>query len=278
MHTVNAQSPQSAAAQEVRATLNYLVRGRDKPVTYMYVQASGASLRTGEYRPYTVSIHDGRERLDRFLLDVQGLVLRQHTSAVQNFYDEAEVRARYYPEIERLVCAETGAARAHMFDHTIRSIAWSERGAREPVRIVHNDYTLASGPQRVRDLLDADDAAQRLQRRFAVINLWRPIVDVVRDTPLAICDAGSMAPEDFVPTEMRYRDRVGETYSVSYNPAHRWYYFPRMRRDEVLLFKCFDSAEDGRARFGAHSAFDDPTATNARPQRESIEARLLVFY
>jgi hypothetical protein len=103
-------------------------------------------------------------------------------------------------------------------------------------------------------------------------------VDVVRDTPLAICDAGSMARGDFVATEMRYQDRTGETYSVSCNPAHRWYYFPRMRRDEVLLFKCFDSATDGRARFGAHCAFDDPTATNAAAERESIEARLLVFY
>jgi hypothetical protein len=186
---------------------------------------------------------------------------------VRDFYDEDEVRALYYAEIERLVCAETGAARALMFDHTIRSIAWSERGAREPVRIVHNDYTPTSGPQRVRDLLDAGEAMQRLQRRFAVINVWRPMVDVVRDTPLAICDAGSMAPADFVATEMRYRDRVGETYSVSYNPDHRWYYFPQMRRDEVLLFKCFDSAEDGRARFGAHSAFDDPAATKAAPER-----------
>jgi hypothetical protein len=162
MNGVNTETPRPAVAHEVRATLNYLVPGRDKPVTYMYVQASGASLRTGEYRPYTVSIRDGRERLDRFSLDAQGLVLLQHTSAVRDFYDEEEVRARYYPEIERLVCAETGAVRALMFDHTIRSTAWSERGAREPVRIVYNDYTPVSGPQRVRDLLGVDEAAQRL--------------------------------------------------------------------------------------------------------------------
>lgn len=101
---------------------------------------------------------------------------------------------------------------------------------------------------------------------------------MVRDTPLAICDAGSMAPGDFVATEMRYRDRVGETYSVSYSRGHRWYYVPYMRRDEVLIFKCFDSADDGRARYGAHSAFDDPTSATATPERESVEARLLVFF
>lgn len=263
---------------KVQAAMNYLVPGNDKPITYMYAQSSGASLRSGNFQPYTVWIHDGRPLQDEFSLDAQGLVLRRHTSAVADFRDDEEVRAVYYPEIEQLVREGTGAESAFMFDHTIRSVHWSERGEREPVRIVHNDYTPVSGPQRVRDLLDVREAEQRLQRRFAVINVWRPIVDVVEDTPLAICDAASMAPADFIANEMRYRDRTGETYSIAYNPNHRWYYFPRMQRDEVLIFKCFDSVNDGRARFGAHSAFDDPTATNARPERESIEARLLVFF
>ncbi len=35
---------------------------------------------------------------------------------------------------------------------------------------------------------------------------------------------------------------------VTFNPAHRWTYFPNMERHEALLIKCYDSAEDGRAR------------------------------
>ncbi len=51
-----------------------------------------------------------------------------------------------------------------------------------------------------------------------------------------------------------------------------------MRRDEALVFKVYDSMKDGRARWTAHSAFDDPTAPpNARP-RESIEIRTLAFF
>ena len=263
---------------QVQSTLNYLVPGRAQPITYMYARPSGASIRTGEYRPYTVFIRDGRASNDEFSLDAQGFVLRRHATTVSDFYNDSEVRAQYYAEIEQLVREETGAVRAFMFDHTLRSVAWSERSVREPVRIVHNDYTPASGPQRVRDLLDATEAQRRLAARFAVINVWRPIVDVVRDTPLAICDATSMAQSDFVATEMKYRDRSGETYSVSHNPEHRWSYFSQMTRDEVLLFKCYDSAEDGRARYGAHSAFDFPTPTSAIPTRESVEARLLVFF
>src|SRR3990172_8793398 len=218
----------AATVGQVQSTLNYLVPGRAQPITYMYARPSGASIRTGEYRPYTVFIRDGRASNDEFSLDAQGFVLRRHATTVSDFYNDSEVRAQYYAEIEQLVREETGAVRAFMFDHTLRSVAWSERSVREPVRIVHNDYTSASGPQRVRDLLDA--------------------------------------------TEMKYRDRSGETYSVSHNPEHRWSYFSQMTRDEVLLFKCYDSAEDGRARYGAHSAFDFPTPTSAIPTRESVEA------
>jgi hypothetical protein len=51
-----------------------------------------------------------------------------------------------------------------------------------------------------------------------------------------------------------------------------------MRRDEALVFKVYDSATDGRARFTPHSSFDDPTSPpDARP-RQSIEARALAFF
>ena len=79
-------------------------------------------------------------------------------------------------------------------------------------------------------------------------------------------------------SERRYPNRIGQTYAITYNPAHRWYWFPLMRRDEALVFKVYDSLQDGRARWTAHTAFEDPTASpHARP-RESIEIRTLAFY
>ena len=81
---------------------------------------------------------------------------------------------------------------------------------------------------------------------------------------------GSVAPGDLVPSDLVYRDRVGETYGVTLNPQHRWFYVPDMQPDEALLLKCFDSATDGRARFAPHTAFDDPTApADVRPARAS---------
>jgi hypothetical protein len=148
---------------------------------------------------------------------------------------------------------------------------------REPVKRAHNDYTVKSGPQRVRDLLNGE-AEELLKHRFAVINVWRPIKGPVETSPLAVCDARSIAFADWVAQDLIYQDRVGETYAITYNPAHRWFYFPRMRTDEVLLIKCYDSKEDGRARFAAHTAFDDPTTPPGAAPRESIEIRTLAFF
>jgi hypothetical protein len=111
-----------------------------------------------------------------------------------------------------------------------------------------------------------------------VINVWRPIRGPVQESPLAVCDARSIAPKDFIPTDLVYRDRKGEIYSVAFNPSHRWFYFPQMQTNEALLLKCYDSVDDGRARFTTHSAFTDPTSPPDAPARESIEARTLAFF
>jgi hypothetical protein len=182
--------------------------------------------------------------------------------------------------VEQLVKEITGAVRVHVFDHNVRCRPMAKRGengAREPVKFAHNDYTLKSGPQRVRELLPAE-AENLLKQRFVEINVWRPIRGPVEESPLAVCDATSMALQDFVATDLKYRDRTGEVYSVAFNPNHRWFYFPRMERDEVLLLKCYDSAEDGRARFTAHTGIDDPTSPPDATPRESIEVRTLAFF
>ena len=104
-----------------------------------------------------------------------------------------------------------------------------------------------------------------------------PIRGPVQESPLAVCDAQSIRQDDFVASDLIYPHRRGETYAVTYNPTHRWYYFPDMQPDEALLLKCYDSAA-GRARFTAHTAFDDPTSPPDAAPRESIEIRAFVFF
>ncbi|MDO8431580.1 MAG: CmcJ/NvfI family oxidoreductase [Candidatus Binatus sp.] len=264
----------------VDGVLNYLADRNEKPVSYTYQPPPGVPPRTGNYVKHTMPIYDGRALADRITLDRHGFAIVHQRSAVANFYDDSEIRAIYYPEVERLVKESTGAARVLVFDHNVRNRAKMKEGAKgisEPVKVAHNDYTLKSGPQRVRDLLPGE-AEALLKNRYAFINVWRPIsVEPVQESPLAVCDAQSVALEDFVPHVLKYRDRDGEVYSVAYNPNHKWYYIPHQRNDEVLLLKCYDS--DGRAaRFTAHSAFADPTSPPDAPSRESIEARTIAFF
>jgi hypothetical protein len=266
----------------VEGVLNYLAPAAEKPMNLAYDPGPDVPRSTGVAEPHAMPIRDARPVADRLSLDIEGLALVEQRSAVKDFYDEDELCRVYYPEAERLVAEVTGASRVLVFDHTIRRRVWggidrSPGTPRQPVTSVHNDYTVKSGPQRVRDLM-GDEAEELLSRRFEIVNVWRPIRGPLRDAPLAICAATSVAFADFVPSDLVYRDRIGETYRVKYNPAHRWFYVPEMRTEEAVLIKSYDSAEDGRARFTAHSAFEDSTALVDVLPRESIELRTLVFY
>ena len=264
----------------VEGSFNYLADMPEKLSIYMYEPPAGVPARNSHGIRHLMRVYDGRAVLAQLSLDSEGFALTHHESAVSNFYDPKEVEAIYYPEVARVMKQATGATRVVVFDHNVRCAPMAQRGengAHEPVKFAHNDYTIKSGPQRVRDLVP-DEADRLLKHRFALINLWRPIRGPVEESPLAVCDAHSIAQRDFVPTDLKYRDRTGEVYSLAFNPNHRWFYFPQMQKNEALLLKCYDSMEDGRARFSAHSAFDDPTSPPNAAPRESIEARTLVFF
>src|SRR5947207_9738974 len=198
---------------------------------------------SGTERAHPVEIRDGRPARKEFSLEENGFVLVDHKSAVKDFFDPGQLESVYYPEVEQLVKELSGAKRVVVFDHTLRSGDEAEREAklvREPVLSAHNDYTEWSGPQRVREVM-GEEAEALLVHRFAIIQVWRPIDQPIRANPLAVADARSVAPEDLLISERRYPHRVGQTYRLKYNPRHRWFYFPQMRRDEAIMFKVYDS-------------------------------------
>ena len=274
----NRMFSEEAPGTYVTGVVNYQMPSDRKPAVYVSPPGTGEHRRTSSYKAVSVPIYDGRVIAADLSLDRQGFALRRHNSAVTDFYDDEQVLERYYPEMEQMVKQATGASRVVVFDHTTRVDGGANTGNnRAPVRIVHNDYTANSAPRRVHDLLP-DEANDLLRRRFAVINVWRPIQGPVRKAPLAVIDAQSVAGDDLVATDLVYQDRTGEIYEVSANEAHRWFYFPLMEHDEVLLIKGYDSLADGRARFTPHTAFDDPSSAAGAPARESIEIRTLVFF
>jgi hypothetical protein len=271
----------AATIPAVEALINYLVDTGEKPESYGGVSQTEADRqRKGKYVEHKMPVFDARAIADQLSLEREGFILVRHETKVKNFYDEAEVRSVYYKETEELIKQTAGAKRVLVFDHTLRSADTATREEHKisgPVRNAHNDYTEWSGPQRVRDLLP-DEAEELLKHRFAVVQTWRPINTQVQREPLAIADARSIGTKELIPSARVYPDRRGEVYHSTYNPQHRWYYFPNMQRNEAMVFKCFDSLKDGRARWTAHCAFDDPTSPPGAPPRESIEMRTLAFF
>jgi hypothetical protein len=264
----------------VEAALNYAVRGPEKPVSETYGQGGLERRTTGKFERHVVSVRDGRPLRDALSVDTNGFELVDQSTAMRDFFDRAALEKTYYREMEQLIAARTGAVRVHVFDHTLRSGdegERKERQIREPVMAVHNDYTEWSGPQRVRDLLPAE-AEGLIARRFAIVQVWRAIADPIERDPLAIADARSIPFADFIAAERRFPDRVGEIYQLEFNPRHRWFWFPRMTRDEALVFKVYDSAIDGRARFSAHTSFALASARPEAPPRQSIEIRAFAFF
>ena len=193
------------APDQIEATLNYIVDDGSKVFTIVAGPGGTDTRSGGTPDPRRVTIHNGRLQTNDFMLERHGFRFVRHDTKVKEFYDEAEIRRVYYPEMEALIKAESGAKRVVVFDHTLRTADDELRESkqiREVVRRVHNDYTEWSAPQRVRDILP-DEAEQLLQRRFAIIQAWRPINHPVETYPLAMADAQTLSPQDMIVSERR---------------------------------------------------------------------------
>ena len=276
----------TAAAQrslsQIQAPLKFIKPQDEKPVFHSSALTGGKQKMFFDTEDHTVAIADMREVADTLSIDREGFELTNHESAVEDFYDDDAIERVYYPEIQALLRRELGATNVVIFDATRRSDggegAKNPDGLRGPASRVHVDYTVKSGPQRVRDVL-GDEEVDRLTKagaRIVQVNVWRPIRGPVERSPLALADASSVQPEELVATDQIFPDRVGEIYNVAHAPTQRWYFAPRMTPDEVLLIKGWDSLDDGRARFTPHGAFPLPEMREDAPARESIEIRTYV--
>jgi hypothetical protein len=263
----------------VEASLTFAVRDGGTPVSVPSRPGEGEGRYEGDHETRQVEITNAWPMADELSLDREGFQLVHHHTDV-DFYDDAERTTTYERQIEDLVKQTTGAKRVIVFDHTLRAGdkgTRTERAVREPVQMVHNDYTDRSARQRLRDLVGDEEAEELMKGRFAIMNVWRGNRQTIEDMPLAFADARSIDPADLIPVERRSEDRIGEIQHLVHNPNQRWYYLPQIGPDEALLIKCFDS-DNTKAKLTAHTAFADPTSRADAPARESIESRTFVFY
>ena len=273
----------------VEVSLAYLAEC-EAPVEHrVYPVSSGLPMTRPPTARIAMPVRDARPIADTLDLDVQGFVLHEFPPVTGDCYDTAFVRSQYYPQVAAFVRQRLGAQEVFVFDHNTRSAvraARGEAGVRVPVEAAHNDYTENSAPRRARDILTAAGRQDLLDRRYAFVNLWRPLIGPVQDAPLAVCDARTVDTADLVNTPIHHfvegdlerPSHSGEIQSLRHAPRHAWYWFSAMQPDEALLLKCYDSATDGRARFMPHTGFTHPKCPPMFTPRESIEARTLVMF
>lgn len=264
--------------RDTRAPLSHVAPGeRHRPHVLIDDPRPGDITRTAEYEQRVMTIRDGRPIAAGFDLEGAGFAFGRYPTRVRDFDDETEIRDTLYPETEALLQWGTGAERVIIFDHTLRTSEGTGRtDGRRAVHIVHNDYSEKSGPERAADILELHAPGTRLPTHYAIVNAWRPVDRPVERDPLALLDARSVSPDDLRPTTLVYPDRFGEIYELTHARHHRWYWFPRMTPDEVLLFKQYDTRRD-RARFTPHSAFAEQYTPADAPPRRSIELRALIL-
>ena len=252
---------------------------------------------SGEYGSQVAAtvIRDARCEDDTGL-ETSGFELLRRPTAVTDFLDHEEVMGVYYEECKALARELTGASHAYTFDHLIREPGRQISGGGTDGRpgttgpeqgggyigTAHMDYadnSVWSDYLAVHGERPPESASRTLS-----LNFWRGLSPVVDDYPLAVCDARSVRERDLFETivygygasNYSWHEIGIDTYSVKYSPAQRWFYYPRMTPDEVLVIKAYDSAGViGNAC--PHSAFANPLADPDGPARRSIELRVLCF-
>jgi hypothetical protein len=159
---------------------------------------------------------------------------------------------------------QTGADKAIAFRWTLRHVSSTGVGVQPPAADVHVDNASDRAEGLARATLRQAGTPDFRFRRFVAINLWRALSAPPQDWPLALCDGRSVDPAEGVRNAMIRVDSLAERNAIPlelpddparpeafvfhFNPRHRWYYFPDMTRDELLLFKLYDSSRTGACR------------------------------
>lgn len=255
--------------------------------------ANGAEVNTGVYRPHPVKVRDARRAPEPLSLDTNGFVLLRHSSAVEDFRDPAQVNALYPGEMAKVVSALTGADLTAPTWAILRSAAAVPGGlVQPPAADVHVDFTASSAERYVRGLYERTEPGGPGYSRFAILGQWRAFTPPPQDWPLALCDARSVGPDEGVANtlvmvdalpegeaafaEIPGEDRMLAASVFVHNPAHRWWWFPNLTREELIVFKFYDS-DHSRSWRTPHTGFHDRSAVGANT-RESIEFRVVAYW
>jgi hypothetical protein len=271
----------AAEPSVVDGIINYSVPTRER----LHIDVRDFSRTNMRFAPHAMRVRDARAMGTAPSLEREGFVLAEHRSAVAGSHDLELLGRSYHAEMQEMLKHVTGA-RDVLPQRTGLLIRFGERskehGSAKPARFAHLDYTTEWAHRFVDLVTGWERASLAPYRRFAIYQTWRATSTPPQDNTLAICDGRTVAEGDTVEFDVTIgqEEIPGNTFVsrvVLHNDAHEWHYFPSLKRDEVIVFKAFDS-DTPDALNAAHTAFDDPAAPADAEPRASIEARFVAFF
>ncbi|KAK3402545.1 hypothetical protein B0T20DRAFT_449596 [Sordaria brevicollis] len=307
METAGGDEPQQkrgtadqADQADQKARLNYIQWENkfltEKPYEFISQAPEGCPRKNFTLAPSPEqTIHDMRGSEGLFNLDDHAFqVVKQQLGVIPT--DQEGIEHEYLSKIVDLLESIDPGAEVVIFDWRLRTSDESRTTAKsgsvidledpmlilKPVHAVHIDQSPLAATKRVKHHMGSR-AEELLQRRFRIINVWRPLRHPVTNYPLAVCDGSTVQQEKMVAVDHVRKYYEGEGLYPLYDERMRWYYLNRQTKDEVLLFKTFDSSTTVKARCCPHTSFKqsgderEGAECSNRVARESIEVRALVF-
>lgn len=253
-----------------------------------FQEVSDDQERNTMYSNKPIRIFNARNLEPPASINKQGFQLVKQETRVRNFLDLDVAVSDFYPECSKIVKDVTGCVDTFVTQHQYRNgygnLPKGHKRASTPTPNgspgnyggTHSDIS-AYAENRWDEIVDG--------RHCAMFNLWRSIdlQNDIRVMPLAVLDMTSLEMEDIIAADAWGGASAQQQHLVSlrlaYNEHHRWFYYPKMQPDELLIFKQYDTREENPCRRQVyHGAVHDPDGPTDAPLRQTIEVRVLALF
>ncbi|KAJ8130113.1 hypothetical protein O1611_g3513 [Lasiodiplodia mahajangana] len=227
--------------------------------------------------------------LSHFSLDANGFQYLQHVfndglsmEQIQAPDGEHWVQ-QYLLSLHPILMAQLKAKQIILYDYRVRELdsdyaSFPRLATRQlelpPARWVHADESAQGGRQTIREHLVDQEHTEfgNAEGRFRIMNIWRPLVPIIKERPLALCDWSTVVSDDWELCDQIHHDRVDEAMYLKRRGHHEWWWLSDQTCDELAMFVVWDSDKfaKGVQASTPHAAFELP-GTSGEHGRQSIE-------
>lgn len=249
-----------------------------------------------------IVVHDIRTQQPQPSLVKDGYGVMAHSTSLteQEFmgYTTPEgkqlIRDKYWPELRDLVQKQMGASQVIPWHFSVRNqtpgyhpdeVFFMRTGISQPAATIHvdNDHTTALDHMRREVGATETEELVSKYKRWAIINVWRPVGNPVSVWPLLVVDHRAIPDWNFKENVAKvHRSNDPKYYKaydnfLKYHPDYVYRYASNLTPEEVIMFRDYDSRTD-RMRGTPHGGFQDDNSPADAPPRRSIEVRLFAFF